>query len=152
MQQIIATSVIAEYTVIMYEKAMALASNDNLGASLLPPRVEFVKPEVKDDSFLLRGFRNITDDDIHFRWLNLYETFQVCRSLCLQCLLCNATIDMNLIWFVVSELNQYCIVREHIIVDSSNMLFCIFHKLIIKFVNIVSDVLNSDHDCLQLQV
>jgi hypothetical protein len=67
MQQIIATSIIAEYTVIMYEKAMALASNDNLGASLLPPRVEFVKPGVKDDSYLLCEFRNMTDDDIHFR-------------------------------------------------------------------------------------
>lgn len=39
-QQIIATSVKADYTVKMYEKAMVLATNGNLGKSLLPPRLE----------------------------------------------------------------------------------------------------------------
>ncbi len=47
---------------------------------------------------------------------------------------------------------QYCTVRGRLLVDGSNMLFCVFHIFIIKFVQVVVDILNSDHDCLQLQV
>ncbi len=85
-KQIIATSIIADYTLKMYEKAIALDNNGNLGASLLAPRLEFVKPEVKDDLYMLCEFCNAEDDDVHCRWLNLYETFEVCRFFGQNCL------------------------------------------------------------------
>ncbi len=80
----------------MYGKSMVLARNGNLGASLPPPRLDYERQEVKVDSYMLCEFMNVTDDDIHYRWLSLYKTFKVCGLLSLTYLLRSVISDMYL--------------------------------------------------------
>lgn len=68
-------SLVAEYVVEMYEKAITLAMNGNLGKGFPPPKELYVRQE--SQSYMLCEYVNTLDGEKFFKWLSLYEALQV---------------------------------------------------------------------------
>jgi hypothetical protein len=68
-------SLVAEYVLEMYENAITLATNGNLGKGFPPPKELYVRQDA--ESYMLCEYINTLNDELFFKWLSLYEALQV---------------------------------------------------------------------------